>query len=81
MASGPFRHAILLPHRLSDELSDDELRHVCLHEAAHLARRDDCALLLQRVIHGVCARSPRKALLLLSAAACNDQVVRTLIDL
>jgi len=34
------RPVLLLPMGLAEKLSDGELRHVLLHEAAHLARRD-----------------------------------------
>ncbi len=45
-AAGIGTPAILLPKSLAHDLSDRELRHVLLHEAAHLRRRDPLGFLL-----------------------------------
>lgn len=49
-ASGPFSPAILLPASIHGHLSAEELRPVLLHEAAHLERYDDVALIIQRFV-------------------------------
>lgn len=49
-AVGYLRPAVLLPDRLLAELGAEELELVIAHEAAHLARRDDWSLLLQRLV-------------------------------
>ena len=53
MLAGLRRPAILIPERLFTELTEEELTQIGLHEAAHLARRDDYALLAARVIEAV----------------------------
>jgi beta-lactamase regulating signal transducer with metallopeptidase domain len=57
VALGP-RRTILIPAHLLTELDAEELDHVGLHEAAHLARRDDLALLGQRVIEALFCLHP-----------------------
>lgn len=58
MAFAPFRHCVLIPARLLTSLSESELEQICLHEAAHLARFDDCSLLLQRLIEALLVLHP-----------------------
>ena len=58
VATGPGRPSILIPARLLEELSDDDLEQIVLHEAAHLARRDDYALMAQRGLEAVLALHP-----------------------
>jgi len=53
-ACGYFRPAILVPTPLTDSLTEEETRHLLLHEVAHLVRRDDWGLLVERVIAGFC---------------------------
>src|SRR5258708_1351577 len=53
IAAGPRKPTILIPIRFSEELDESELDQIGLHEAAHLARRDDYALLLQRLLTAV----------------------------
>jgi len=53
MLAGLRRPAILIPERLFTELTEEELTQIGLHEAAHLARRDDYALLAARAIEAV----------------------------
>jgi beta-lactamase regulating signal transducer with metallopeptidase domain len=57
-AIGPFCSSILLPPRLFGEMSESALEQVGLHEAAHLARRDDWALFAQRFIEALLAAHP-----------------------
>jgi beta-lactamase regulating signal transducer with metallopeptidase domain len=49
-AIGLLSPAILLPRRLKDELSGDELRQIFLHELSHLLRWDDWTNLLQKIV-------------------------------
>jgi beta-lactamase regulating signal transducer with metallopeptidase domain len=49
-AAGPFSPAILIPTDLFHRLSGLDLDRVVLHEAAHLARFDDCAILIERLL-------------------------------
>jgi beta-lactamase regulating signal transducer with metallopeptidase domain len=58
MAAGLFRPAILLPERLLAELRDEELEQIRVHETAHLLRRDDVALLIQRIVEALFALHP-----------------------
>lgn len=58
VATGPFRPSILIPATLFDHLTEDDLRQVGLHEAAHLARRDDYALLMERFLEAVFSLHP-----------------------
>ena len=53
MAVGYRRPAILLPRTLAGQLTEEELRHVLLHESAHLLRKDDWIALAERVIRAV----------------------------
>ena len=58
MAIGPWRPSILIPETILQCLDERELRRVILHEAAHLARWDDVALLAQRCIEALFALHP-----------------------
>jgi len=80
VAVGPYRPAILIPSSLFDRLADWELEPLGLHEAAHLARRDDYALLLQRAIEAVFVWNPlvrwiTRRIELEREIACDDLVV------
>ncbi len=80
MAAGLFRPAILLPERLMAELDDDELEQIRLHETAHLTRRDDIALLIERSIEALFALHPvvrwiTRRMDLEREIACDDFVV------
>ena len=80
MVSGPFRPSILFPARLIEELEQAELEQICLHEAAHLARFDDCSLLLQRCIEALFVVNPvvrfiGRQLDLEREIACDDYVL------
>jgi len=80
MAVGPYRPAILVPASLFDRLPRWELEQVGLHEAAHLARCDDYALLLQRLIEAVFVWNPlvrwiARRIELEREMACDDMVV------
>ena len=80
MAAGLFRPAILIPERLLAELDSDELEQIRLHETAHLTRRDDIALLIQRTIEALFALHPvvrwiTRRIDLEREIACDDFVV------
>jgi Ca-activated chloride channel family protein len=80
MVSGPYRPSILLPARLLDELGECELSQIGLHEAAHLARSDDYALICQRILEALFALHPvvrwiARRIDLEREIACDDFVV------
>ena len=54
VACGYLRPAVLVPGAISESLTDEETRHLLLHELAHLVRRDDWGLLTERVIGALC---------------------------
>jgi beta-lactamase regulating signal transducer with metallopeptidase domain len=58
VATGPFHPTILIPAALLEESNADLVAPIALHEAAHLARHDDCTLLLQRFLEAVLAPHP-----------------------
>lgn len=58
VACGYLRPAVVVPERLSHSLTDQETRHLLLHELAHLVRRDDWGLLSERVIAALCWWNP-----------------------
>src|SRR5580700_7918803 len=80
MAAGLFRPAILLPERLLAELDEDELEQIRVHETAHLVRRDDIDLLIERSIEALFALHPvvrwiTRQIDLEREIACDDFVV------
>jgi len=80
IAVGPRHPSILIPARLLNTLDDDDLGQIVLHEAAHLARRDDYALLVERLIEALFAFHPvvrwiTRQLDLEREVACDDFVV------
>src|SRR5207244_1968074 len=80
IAAGPRNPTILIPARFLEELDEAELDQIGLHEAAHLARRDDYALLLQRLITAVFSWHPvarwiGRRIDLEREIACDDIVV------
>jgi VWFA-related protein len=82
MLAGLRRPVILIPERLMGELEPGELEQIGLHEAAHLARRDDYALLAQRTIEALFACHPvvrwiTRQVDLEREIACDDIVVET----
>ena len=58
MATGQYRPTILIPRKLAKQINDDDLEQIGLHEATHLARRDDWMLCLQRIIEAFFALHP-----------------------
>jgi beta-lactamase regulating signal transducer with metallopeptidase domain len=81
VAVGPRSPAILIPARLLEAIEDGALDQIGLHEAAHIARYDDYALLLQRVIEALFALHPvmrwiTRQIDLEREIACDDFVVQ-----
>ena len=80
MAVGFLHPAVILPESLPSELAQSEMEHVLLHEAAHIARRDDWRNLLARVLGGALALHPVAWWILRQIEreheiACDDWVV------
>lgn len=81
VAAGWRRPVILLPRGFCDELTDDELRAVLLHELAHVARNDHAALLLEGVFAAIYWPHPlaaclRRCLARSREEICDNYVVR-----
>jgi len=81
-AIGFFRPAIVLPQWLVEEGADDELRHVLLHEMAHLRRWDDWTNLLQKIIKALFFFHPavwwmERRVSLDREMACDDAVLES----
>lgn len=80
MAIGIWRPTILFPLGLEDQLSEDELDHVALHELGHLRRWDDWTRLAQRLAEAMLFLQPAVHLIgrrlnLEREIACDDRVV------
>ncbi len=80
LVSGLRRPSILLPERLLDQLSEQELEQIGIHEAAHLVRYDDYALAIQRVVQAMFALHPvvhwiSRRIDLEREIACDDFVI------
>jgi len=80
IATGPWRPAILIPARLFAELTEEDLDRIGLHETAHLVRRDDYALLFQRIVEALFIPSPiilwiARRIDLEREIACDDLVI------
>jgi hypothetical protein len=80
MAVGIHRPVILLPDHLLDQLSEEELSQILVHEMAHLRRGDDWTNLAQKLIEAVLFFHPAvwwigRLLNLEREIACDDWVV------
>jgi beta-lactamase regulating signal transducer with metallopeptidase domain len=78
---GFFRPRILIPSWLLEQLSDDELKQIVLHEMEHLRRRDDWTNLLQKLSLVLFPINPvllwmERRLCREREMACDDGVVR-----
>ena len=82
IATGPYRPTVLIPSRMIDELDDFELDQLVLHEVAHLGRRDDYALVAERLLEAVFVFYPavwwiKRHIEFEREVACDDFVVET----
>ncbi|HZV78373.1 MAG TPA: M56 family metallopeptidase [Candidatus Binatus sp.] len=80
VAIGLFDPVIVLPARLLDQLSDDELDQVGLHETAHLQRWDDYTNVFQKLVEALLFFNPAvyligRQLTLEREIACDDRVI------
>jgi len=80
IAVGFLRPAVILPEKLRGQLTSGEMNCVLLHEAAHLARRDDWTNLAARALGAVIALHPVAWWILREIErereiACDDWVV------
>jgi Ca-activated chloride channel family protein len=81
MVAGLRHPSILFPRNLLVALKQAELEQIGLHEAAHLARCDDCALIVQRIVEALLVLHPvvgwiARQIDLEREIACDDFVVR-----
>lgn len=79
-AVGFFKPAVILPAWMAEDCAGDEIRHVLLHELAHLGRRDDWTNLIQKIVKAVLFFSPgvwwmEHELSLHREMACDDAVL------
>lgn len=79
-AIGFFAPTVIVPNWFLEEMSPEELRHVLLHERAHLRRRDDWTNLLQKIIKALIFFHPsawwmEQQLSLEREIACDDAVL------
>ncbi len=84
-AVGLTKPRILVPAWVMEELSSEELKHVLIHEMAHLRRRDDWSNLVQQVIKALFFFHPavwwiEKEISLEREIACDDAVLETTKD-
>jgi Ca-activated chloride channel family protein len=81
MVAGLRHPAILIPAPFLEALDEAELDQIGLHEAAHLARGDDAALIVQRIAEALFALDPvvrwiARRIDLEREIACDDFVVQ-----
>lgn len=79
-AIGFFAPTVIVPNWFLEEMSPEELRHVLLHELAHLRRRDDWTNLLQKIVKALIFFHPsawwmEQQLSLEREIACDDAVL------
>jgi beta-lactamase regulating signal transducer with metallopeptidase domain len=82
VVTGYARPTVLLPVRVIDRLSSDELDQILSHELAHVRRYDDWAIALQRCVEAVLVLHPlvrliAKRIELEREIACDDWVLST----
>jgi beta-lactamase regulating signal transducer with metallopeptidase domain len=80
LAAGFWRPAILFPAALAAKLSTEEMRHILVHESAHIARRDQWTNLVGKLLQALCWPHPLVAIILNQIEverehACDDWVV------
>lgn len=79
-AVGFFKSAVVLPNWMLQEAGSEELRHVLLHELAHLRRHDDWTNLIQKIVKALLFFHPAvwwmdRELSLQREMACDDTVL------
>lgn len=79
-AVGFFNSSVILPAWMMEEAASEELKHVILHELAHLRRHDDWTNLVQKVVKAVLFFHPgiwwmERELSLQREMACDDKVL------
>ena len=79
-AVGFFKSSVILPAWMMEEAASEELKHVILHELAHLRRRDDWTNLVQKVVKALLFFHPgiwwmERELSLQREMACDDKVL------
>lgn len=79
-AVGFFKSSVILPAWMMEEAAAEELKHVILHELAHLRRRDDWTNLVQKIVKAVLFFHPgiwwiERELSLQREMACDDKVL------
>lgn len=79
-AIGFFKPAIIVPKWLLEEGSPEDIKHVLLHELAHLRRWDDWTNLLQRIVKALLFFHPaiwwmERKIALHREMACDDAVL------
>jgi len=80
MVIGLFNPVILIPNDLMDELTEEQLKHVILHELAHIRRWDDWTNLIERIIEAFYFWNPMvlcigRQMNLEREIACDDWVI------
>ncbi|HUP82557.1 MAG TPA: M56 family metallopeptidase, partial [Pirellula sp.] len=50
IAAGIFRPCVVLPERMVDRITSEQLRHILVHEMAHVIRRDPIVALMQNFV-------------------------------
>lgn len=79
-AIGFFKSAVVLPEWMLQEAGSDELKHVLLHELAHLQRHDDWTNLIQKIVKALLFFHPAvwwmdRELSMQREMACDDTVL------
>lgn len=79
-AVGFFKSAVVLPEWMLQEAGSAELRHVLLHELAHLRRHDDWTNLIQKIVKALLFFHPAvwwmdRELSMQREMACDDTVL------
>lgn len=74
IATGLIRPRIVLPTNLIERVTDKQLRDILLHEAAHVARRDQWIVCLQNVVGSIFWAHPLVAMLNRRIAQAREEI-------
>jgi len=74
IATGLIRPRIVLPSNLIERVTDKQLRDILLHEAAHIARRDQWIVCLQNVVGSIFWAHPLVAMLNRRIAQAREEI-------